>query len=345
MPHRFGDADGASNGYSQPLAVALTLASGPIRPSPPRSTSSLTLGLCREICIPASAHLRLDIGAGDAADATPRRLRLRGSARAEHAERRHRLGAALRGRRVDRGRGRSRRTSGRPAARTSSSPVPRAGSSARRSAATATAVASPSPFPSPERPRRGRRAAGRDRRRPRSRRRHLPCRRSSVAAPAAISLDADCATAYLPLRPTPVRRGMARRDTNGMTIQIGDTHPERHLEDPHQRRPDGPVDRRALRRQEGRPLRRARRLHADLHHEPPAGLPREPRRDPRQGRRHDRGRRGQRRLRHERLGEVDGRARARSSSSPTATPTSPRRSASTSTSPSPASACAPSAIR
>ncbi|KQT54692.1 hypothetical protein ASG43_03720 [Aureimonas sp. Leaf454] len=67
MPHRFGDADGASNGYSQPLAVALTFE----RPDPSAPATIdlvLSLGLCREICIPASAHLRLDIGAGDAAD-------------------------------------------------------------------------------------------------------------------------------------------------------------------------------------------------------------------------------------------------------------------------------------
>jgi DsbC/DsbD-like thiol-disulfide interchange protein len=68
MPHRFGDAAGLSNGYSQPLAVALLLRRGDAA-VPAAIDLSLTLGLCREICIPASARLKLEIGSASAADA------------------------------------------------------------------------------------------------------------------------------------------------------------------------------------------------------------------------------------------------------------------------------------
>jgi DsbC/DsbD-like thiol-disulfide interchange protein len=67
MPHRFGDAYGSSNGYSQPFAVALTFERQDAA-APAAIELGLSLGLCREICIPAVARLRLVIGPGEPAD-------------------------------------------------------------------------------------------------------------------------------------------------------------------------------------------------------------------------------------------------------------------------------------
>lgn len=68
LPHRTHDPSGNSNVYAQPFAIALTLQ----RPAPDESARidlGLTLGLCRDICIPAAARLSLDITGANAADA------------------------------------------------------------------------------------------------------------------------------------------------------------------------------------------------------------------------------------------------------------------------------------
>ncbi|KQT65094.1 MULTISPECIES: protein-disulfide reductase DsbD domain-containing protein [unclassified Aureimonas] len=71
LPHRLSEPYGASNVYSQPFAVALTLrrSDAPEAGKPATIDLSLTLGLCRDICIPASARLTLDIAAIRPADA------------------------------------------------------------------------------------------------------------------------------------------------------------------------------------------------------------------------------------------------------------------------------------
>lgn len=71
LPHRASDPYGTSNVYSQPFAIALTFR----QPETGSETGEgstidlrLTLGLCRDICIPAAAHLGLDIAAVTLAD-------------------------------------------------------------------------------------------------------------------------------------------------------------------------------------------------------------------------------------------------------------------------------------
>ncbi|CAA9265080.1 MAG: Peroxiredoxin, partial [uncultured Acetobacteraceae bacterium] len=90
-------------------------------------------------------------------------------------------------------------------------------------------------------------------------------------------------------------------------------HPGRRNDTPdeahacHAGRPQGNLHRRAVRRQNGRAVRRARRLHPDLLRPPPARFRRAGRRAQGQGRGRGRLRRGERRLRAGRLGQEPGR--------------------------------------
>ena len=118
------------------------------------------------------------------------------------------------------------------------------------------------------------------------------------------------------------------REDCDMTIKVGDRLPNATFTVMTAGWAEAEDHRRGLQGQEGRAVRRAGRLHADLPQQSPAGLRQERRRDQGQGRRHHRGHRRQRRLRHGRLEEGDRRRTDRSSSSPTAAPTSPRRSTS-----------------
>ena len=66
-----------------------------------------------------------------------------------------------------------------------------------------------------------------------------------------------------------------------MTISVGDKLPEATFKTMTDGRVEDPDLRRRVCRQEGRAVRRSRRLHADLQQQPPAGLSRKPRRHPR----------------------------------------------------------------
>lgn len=68
VPHRASDGYGTSNVYSQPLAVALSLRK-PDAAAPAAIDLGITLGLCRDICIPVATRLRLDLAKADPADA------------------------------------------------------------------------------------------------------------------------------------------------------------------------------------------------------------------------------------------------------------------------------------
>ena len=113
-----------------------------------------------------------------------------------------------------------------------------------------------------------------------------------------------------------------------MTIKVGDRIPSATLIKADRRRAAAGRDRRLFRRPQDRPVRRPRRVHADLLGAPSARLCRARRRAEGQGRRRDRLRRGQRRLRACRPGPRNRAPRARSPCSPTAMAISPTRSAS-----------------
>ena len=55
-PHRFGDAFGSSNGYSQPMAVALRMREE-LASEKTEIRAKVFIGVCRDICIPVSADL------------------------------------------------------------------------------------------------------------------------------------------------------------------------------------------------------------------------------------------------------------------------------------------------
>ena len=105
-----------------------------------------------------------------------------------------------------------------------------------------------------------------------------------------------------------------------MAIKAGDTLPaDVKLMEMGDARPEASDGRRAHEGEDGRVLRRSRCLHAHLLDEAPAGLRREGRRHPQEGRGRDRLSVGERRFRHGRVGQGAGRRRARSAWSPTAT--------------------------
>lgn len=67
-PHRFGDAYATSNGYSAPMAVALTLRQ--TDPAAPTSIDAVvSLGVCATVCIPVGARLSLPEAAATQQDA------------------------------------------------------------------------------------------------------------------------------------------------------------------------------------------------------------------------------------------------------------------------------------
>lgn len=77
VPHRFGDADAPSLGYSDavtlPISVRLT---DPAKPT--RLALSVKLGVCNDICVPVIERLAVDLGPGsrDAAAAIDRAAKL-----------------------------------------------------------------------------------------------------------------------------------------------------------------------------------------------------------------------------------------------------------------------------
>ena len=88
------------------------------------------------------------------------------------------------------------------------------------------------------------------------------------------------------------------KEISEMTIQVGDRLPDVPADHRHRRRPAADHQRRLFRRQARRPVRGARRVHADLLGAPPAVLCRQGRRAERQGHRRDRLHLGQRSVRH-----------------------------------------------
>ncbi len=58
-PSRFREGDNVSNGYDQPVVIAL---SAHADATVPRLVLRATLGLCREICVPVSVDLSRDLG-------------------------------------------------------------------------------------------------------------------------------------------------------------------------------------------------------------------------------------------------------------------------------------------
>ena len=86
-----------------------------------------------------------------------------------------------------------------------------------------------------------------------------------------------------------------QRERTAMAIKVGDKLPNATFRVMTAEGPQAEDHRRGVQGQEGRAVRGARRLHADLQQPAPAGLPEQRRRDQGQGRRHHRGDRRQRR--------------------------------------------------